>query len=138
MRWHKPLAAALLLVAAAALAGANVWFAAARSTIPLQLRAVVTGKVVRHEKHPPKDDVCLLNLGPHGIIHVDREVFDAVHATDALRKDRWSRMLFATGRQVKLGWSADVRGMVWAMPLVCLLALVTAAWASSISRHDSA
>jgi len=126
MPWLKWLTTAALLLIAVALAAANVWFAAARSTIPLQIDAVVAGKEVRHEKHPPKDDVCLLDLEEHGPVHVDQAVFDAVAIGDRLEKSRWVTILHVSGRPVKLAWSDDMSGMLWAMPLACGILLATA------------
>jgi hypothetical protein len=129
MQWRKALAALVLLAIAAVLAAANVWFAAVRSTIPLQLDAVVSGKEVRHEKHPPKDDVCLLALGEQSMIHVDRAVFDVVAIGDRLAKTRWSTILVVGEKPLKLEYSDDIHGMVRAMPLVFLVFLAAAVWA---------
>ena len=129
MPWRKWLTAAALLLIAVALAAANIWFAAVRSTIPLQLEAVVAGKEVRHEKHPPKDDVCLLDLGEGGIVHVDQAVFDAVAIGDRLNKSQWSTILSVNDRRLALAWSDDMRGMLWTMPLACGILLATAVWA---------
>jgi hypothetical protein len=132
MRCREVLTAAALLIMAGGLATANIWIGAARSTIPLQLDAVVSDKEVRHEKHPPKDDVCLLNLGPYGTIHADRDVFDRVAMNDRLRKTRWSRLLFVNEKPLELKFSADASGMLRAMPLALLISLVTAVWACRI------
>jgi hypothetical protein len=118
--------ASALLSLALMLAAANVWFALSRSTIPLRLDATVMHKEVRHEKHPPKDDVCLLDLGPAGTFQVDQELFDRVAVGQRLVKAPWSRQLQASGQTIELRWSADTRGMIWAMPLVCIVML--AAW----------
>jgi len=119
----RNLTAATLLSLALTLAAANVWFAACRSTIPLHLDAMVIKKEVRHEKHPPKDDVCLLDVGSAGIVQVDREVFDRVAVGERLVKTPWSRQLQADGRIIDLRWSPDTLGMAWTMPLVCIVML---------------
>jgi hypothetical protein len=58
----KSFVSVILLALAVVLAAGNVWFAAARSTIPLAIDAEVKRKEVRHEKHPPRDDVWILDL----------------------------------------------------------------------------
>jgi hypothetical protein len=137
MRSRNALVAAALLVMASGLAVANVWFAAMRSTIPLEVDAFTAGKEVRHEKHPPKDDVCLLDLRQYGVIHVDREVFERVQVNDRLRKSRWSGILLVNEKPVALEYSADTRGMVQVMPLACLILLVAATWACRIGGRAS-
>ena len=119
MQSPKTMPIVILPALATILAAANVWFAAARSTIPLRLDAVVQRKEVRHEKHPPRDDVCLLDLGPLGILHVDQSVFDRVSVGDHLRKERWTRTLECNQRKIELAWSVDTRGLIRVMPLAC-------------------
>lgn len=104
-----------LVLMALALAGGNLWFAAARSTIPLRLDTTVVRKSVRYEKHSPLDDVCLLHTRSQGVLHVDGAVYDAVDEGDALRKGAWSRELTHGERTLALGWSADFRGLLWVM-----------------------
>lgn len=128
MRWHRSLALGALLLLAVALAAGNVWSAAVRSTIPLALEAVVAGKEVRHEKHPPRDDVWLLDLAQQGLLQVDQGVFDRVDIGDRLSKERWSWSLNCGGRRFELEWSADARGMCWAMPLTVAIFMAMAAW----------
>ena len=115
----------VLLALAIALAAGNVWFAGARSTIPLALKGEVIRKEVRHEKHPPRDDVWLLDLGSRSFIQVDKEVFDRVAIGDRLSKVRWSWTLMRNGQPISLEWSADARGMFWAMPLGLAVMLAT-------------
>jgi len=117
MRSHKFLAISILLVLATALAVANVWFTAARSTIPLAVSGAVVRKEVRQEKHPPRDSVWLVRLDGQQVVQVDQAVFDAVEVGDDLRKERWSRKLLCNQQAIELDWSADTRGMLWAMPL---------------------
>ena len=131
MRSPSLLTITLLLLAAAAFCGGNLWFAAARSTIPLALEGVVRNKELRREKHPGVDDVYLLHLDRSGAIPVDRSVFDHVQPGDLLRKPRWSRQLQAGNRYVPLSWSDDSRGMLVAMPVawaVIGLSLGAIAW----------
>jgi len=124
----KTMSIVVLLALATIFAAANVWFAAARSTIPLRLDAVVQRKEIRHEKHPPNDDVCLLDLGPQGILQVDQSVFDRVRVDDHLRKNRWSRFLDCNRWKIELAWSPDTRGMIRAMPLVFGVMLILTFW----------
>ena len=124
----KAVSIVILLALATVFAAANLWFAAARSTIPLRLDAVVQRKEIRHEKHPPKDDVCLFDLGPQGTLHVDQSVFDGVNVGDHLRKERWSHTLECNQRKFELAWSADTRGVIRAMPLAIGVMLILAVW----------
>jgi hypothetical protein len=90
-------------------------------------------KEILHEKHPPKDDVCLFDLGPQGFLHVDQSVFDRVNMGDHLRKERWTQTLECNQRKIELAWSADTRGMIRAMPLALGVMLILAVW---ICRTD--
>jgi hypothetical protein len=116
---RKVIAILLLFALAVLLAGANTWFTAARSTIPLALDTKVLGKEVRCEKHEGKDDVCLLELAALGQIQVDHEVYDAVNVGETLSKERLSRELRHHGKVLQLQWSRDHQGMLIAMP-ICL------------------
>ena len=106
------------------LAGANAWFTASRSTIPLTLDARVLGREVRREKHEGLDDVCLLDLEGLGQIQVDREIYDAVAVGERLQKERQSRELRHGDKILPLRWSRDHAGMLSAMP-ICLAILAT-------------
>lgn len=119
---------ACLLLVGLPLAAGNVWFAAKRSTIPLQLDARVVRKEVRREKHPGEDDVFLLQLSPGRLLQVDEALFRAVNEGAALRKDAWSRRLEANGRTIELGWSCDFRGMLIAMPTLFVILAATIFW----------
>lgn len=134
MRSTSLFTAALLLLVAAAFCAGNLWFAAVRSTIPLDLDGVVRSKELRREKHPGVDDVYLLELD-RGWIVVDRSVFDSVQPGDLLRKPRWSRQLQVGSRTVRLIWSADMRGMLVAMPCVFV---VVAATIAAVTRQARA
>jgi hypothetical protein len=111
----------VLLVLGMAFAVGNLWYTAARSTIPLELNGTIVTKQRRAEKWPGVDDVYLLNLNSGRRVQVDREVFDAVAERQTIRKQPWERTLEADGRTVPLDWSADLRGMLWAMPLTLLV-----------------
>ena len=122
MRWHKTISIFLLFSLAALLATANIWFTAARSTIPLALDTTVLSKEVRREKHEGKDDVFLLELEGLGQIQVDREIYETISIDETLKKVRHSTELRHDDRTLILHWSRDYQGMLAAMPL-CMVAL---------------
>lgn len=130
MRLHKLLAMATLFLLGVLLAVANVWFAAARSTIPLRLDDKVVAKRQLSEKHPGTDDVYLLELNQQGRVQVDKHVFDAVKEEERVRKESWSRKLEHDGHTFDLEWSTDLLGMLWTMPGSLIVMLVTLAAAS--------
>lgn len=119
MQSRKVTPTVLLFALAAVLAGANTWFTAARSTIPLTLDAKVLSKQVRLEKHEGKDDVCLLELEGLGQIQVDQEIYDTVAVGETLQKERYAHELRHGDKAVQLHWSRDHQGMLTAMPM-CL------------------
>jgi hypothetical protein len=130
-----------LIAIGAALAGANVWFAAARSTIPLALDTIVIRKEIRQEKHPPKDNVCLLHTSSQRVLHVDSDVFEAVREDERLLKEAWSQKLVSGTQQVALNYSADLRGMLVAMPSAFSVLVVVAAISlrlTGIGLHSAA
>ena len=113
-----------LLALGGAFAGGNLWFTTERSTIPLGLSGTIITKQRRAEKWRGVDDVYLLVLDSGRRVQVDAAVFEAVAERQTIRKQPWDRTLEADGQPVPLDWSADVRGMLWAMPLtvaVCVL-----------------
>jgi hypothetical protein len=124
---HKPLALSLLFVTALAFSAGNLWFAAARSTIPLALNGLVLEKRTLPEKHPGLDDVLMLDLSANRTIQVDREVFRVVAVGDRIQKERWNRDLLINNQPAKLAWSADLLGMCTVMPSVLLIFAVTIA-----------
>ena len=130
MRLLKLLAMATLFLLGVLLAVANVWFAAARSTIPLRLDGKVVAKRQLSEKHPGRDDVYLLELNQQGWVQVDKHVFDAVKEEERIRKESWSPHLEHDGHATDLEWSTDLRGMLWTMPgsLIVMLVTLAAAW----------
>jgi hypothetical protein len=123
LRSPRTISVLVLLAIATLLAGANVWFAAARSLIPLEVDGVVVRKEIRREKHPGRDDVWLIGMRGQSLMQVDQAVFDHVAVGDHLRKQRWSRSLDNNAQPFDLDWSADTRGMVWAMPLILAVML---------------
>ena len=122
MRWRKLVTILLLFAIAAILVGGNIWFSAARSTIPLALDTRIVGKEVRREKHEGKDDVYLLHLAGLGAMQVDREVYDRAQVGETLQKDRHSRQLRHGDQVLDLHWSRDHQAMLKAMP-ICLALL---------------
>lgn len=122
-RWLERAPALSLLLGGAALVAGNLWFTAARSTIPLALDGRVASREVRHEKHPGNDDVCLLHFEDGRTLHVDAAVFAAVSAGQRLHKSAWQRSLDRDGVRVPLDWSADARGM-WPTMGVALVTLL--------------
>ena len=130
MRSHRFSAMATLFLLGGVLAAANVWFAAARSTIPLQLDDELVAMRQLGEKHPGKDDVYLLDLSQQGVVQVDKEVFKELNNGARIRKERWSRQLEHDGATSELEWSADLRGLLWTMPgsLVVMLVTMALAW----------
>jgi hypothetical protein len=110
-----------LLIIAVALAAANLWFAAIRSTIPLALDDIVGEREIRIEKHPGVDDVYLLTMKRAGTRQVDKPVYDQVKEGDRLRKRAWETRLMAGQRIVRLVWSADARGLAAVMPAVLII-----------------
>ena len=119
-----------LLAIALLLAAGNLWFTAARSTIPLEIADVVDAKETRREKHPPRDDVCLLQFRSGRVLHVDAAVFDAVVESEKLRKSAWSSVLVHEGEELPLNLSADFAGMTRVMPglVLILCAAGSAVW----------
>lgn len=126
MRWHKATIGGLLVVIGIVLAGANIWVVAARSTIPLAIDSQVLDLELRREKHPGKDDVCLIYLRDGRTLHVDKPVYTSIDVGDTLRKSAWSRELTCDNRAISLQWSADFKGMVAAMPAILAMMLLTA------------
>jgi hypothetical protein len=118
---------ATLFLLGVTLAVANVWFAAARSTIPLRLDGKVAAKRQLREKHTGKDDVYLLELNQRGRVQVDKLVFDAVNEGERIRKESWSRQLDHDGHTTDLEWSTDLHGMLWTMSGSLIVMLATLA-----------
>lgn len=126
MPWPKLLSSGSLVLLACLLAAANIWFAAARSTIPLRLSDKILGKEIRREKHQGRDDVHLLHLERRGQVQVDREIFESVQVGQTLQKEGWSHELKHGDQIVTLHWSQDYRGLLRAMP-GCLAVLIAMA-----------
>jgi len=133
---RKVLVLAALLCMAGLLAAGNLWFAARRSTIPLQLDDLVIGRETKHEKHPGSDDVYLLDLERRGTLQVDKHIYDAVHHGDKLNKAAWERQLIVGERAVALTYSEDFVGLTRVMP-ASLLVLIATACCVGISKHPA-
>jgi hypothetical protein len=136
LRCSKRLAAVGLLVVGVLLALANLWFAAARSTIPLALDARVLTKERRPEKHKGIDDVYLLKLAGGVVLQVDQAIFDSVDERTSLQKTAWSTRLQSGDKRLELHWSADVYGMLWVMPIVAIASLWLCLRASSAPQLE--
>ncbi len=128
MRFSDRLAVVVLLAMGALLVVGNLWFTAARSTIPLSIDGRVVACEVRHEKHPGVDDVCLVTLEDGRVLHVDRPLFDSVDEGQVLQKAAWQRSLDCDGNVWPLDWSADARGMWPAMAVACVALAGVSAW----------
>jgi len=136
---HLPRAYSLgiLLLLGLALAQANLWIAAARTTIPLALDGQVREKERRLEKKPGVDDVCLVTLDDGTSFQVDIAVYDAIIPGCTLNKDAWSRQLHVDGVTVDLDWSLDFRRMLWTMPAAVLVLILVVSWEMMRPRPDS-
>lgn len=113
----------ILVLAGLLLMAWNLWETAARSTIPLDLNAVVLLLEVRHEKHPGFDDTLFLILDDGRELHVDWRVFDGVEAGDLLIKRRFEselKVVHPDGQssQLPLTPSIDFRGMRRIAPIM--------------------
>ncbi len=134
MRWLNFI---LLVGIGALLALGNVWFAAARSTIPMGISDQLEDVEVRNEKHPGKDDVYLLKMKSGSLIHVDQRVAVELKNGDRLEKKAWGRSLAVGSRRVQLNWSADYQGMILAMPSILLVILITACSKPFLSDRET-
>ena len=85
------------------------------SSTPVALNAEVVEKELRHEKHPGKDEVCLLHTGDGRILHVEKSVYDSVEV-GSLQKSAWSYEVANDGHGIQLAWSTDFNGMILAGP----------------------
>lgn len=126
LRSHSFLTTAFLLLIGVLLAAGNVWIAAKRSAIPLELHETVAKKEVRREKHPGHDDVHLLYFQSGRVLEVDRQVFEAVHDGERIEKSVWTRELRHGAHASQLFWSRDFQGMTRAMPIAVLILGITA------------
>ncbi len=125
----------VLILLGLSFAGANLWIAAARSTIPRRLHGKVTQKRCLIEKTPGVDDVYIVTLDSDQDIQVDREVFNAVADGHAVEKSAWSRTLSIDGHAFGLGWSRDFHGMLWAMPLAAAICVALGRWVIGHTRR---
>ncbi len=106
--------------------GANVWFTAARSTIPLSIQGVISQKQLLIEKHPGVDDVYVITLDGNRKLHVDAILYDALLEKQSIAKKAWENSILVDGNVVPLTWSSDARAMIWAMPCTLLICLAVA------------
>lgn len=108
---------------------ANLWYAASRSTIPLNLDGTVTAKRVGTEKHPGLDDAYMVAVNHGALICIDKLPFDAVEIGDYVTKRAWESELRVSGDIVSLTWSRDFHGLVWwllaAVVIMSLMILLT-------------
>ena len=112
----------------------DAWWAARRSLIPRKLDGTVTGKEVRHEKHPGQDDVCLLKTTDRGWIHVDSAIYSRVSVGDNLTKRLGSRTVIVNGDSEELDWSQDICGMLFALPATMAVAVMLSVLAARQSN----
>lgn len=143
MRFSNRLSACGLLLVGLLLAVGNLWFTAARSTIPLGLHAKIAQLAICNEKHPGFDDVFFLVLDEGRQLHVDEPVFRGVEVGDAIEKRPFERSLaiqHPTGNHATLQLlpSPDYRSMQWVMPIAVgvAIALTIIAWQSLGRRED--
>lgn len=125
---------ALALAVTCAVLAITAWRTAARrSTIPIALDHVVVEKLVRHEKHPGRDDHHVLVLREQGgadlrEIEVDRALFGRLAIGQHLSKPSGAGVLDAGGATIQLapsrhGHALGVAALVAIATLVGLLAL---------------
>jgi hypothetical protein len=101
----------------------NLWFTAARSTIPIAIDGVIHNTEKRLEKKSGVDDVFLLTFDNGRVIQVDRPLFELAEQGSRFRKDAWSVDLSIDSQWVELEWSRDFRFMCIVMPIACLAML---------------
>lgn len=115
----------LLLIGLACAVG-NLWYAAARSTIPLSVKGEVIGKRVGVEKHPGVDDVYLVTLDRGEPLRVDKQIFDQLSVGDGVYKVAWKTEMAIDDRILPLQLSRDFYGLLWCMlsAVVIMLSMV--------------
>ena len=126
MRSANRFVAIILVAIGLALCVGNLWFTASRTTIPLSLDLTVVDTEIRHEKHPGFDDVHLIRASNGNVMVVDGVIYHEIAAGERITKERWSRELTIGEQQVNLNWSADARGMMWAMPTTAAVLVIVA------------
>ncbi|MBL9125669.1 MAG: hypothetical protein JNG90_18665 [Planctomycetaceae bacterium] len=133
-----------MLALALSLAAGNLWFTAARSTIPLELRGMVFDREIRHEKHPGADDVHFIVMDNGRRLHVDQAVYEALNQGDLVEKRRFERQLIVkpvtgTIQGLDLVPSDEHRGMHVVMPVALGVALALALFAwDALARSSRA
>jgi hypothetical protein len=107
----------VLTVALAALALASM---ASRGLFGVAMNGTISRIEVRHEKHPPIDDVHLVHI--HGdTTHVDRALALILERGDRVGKGRFDRTLEIGDREIELRASTDLRRAMIVIPLTVLL-----------------
>lgn len=119
MRMLDRVTIASLLLIGMGICMANVWYAAARSTIPLALNGTVTQKKIGTEKHPGQDDAYMIAVDDGPLLCIDKLPYEALNFGDNVTKRGWQRSLNVSGHIVSLVWSRDFYGLLW-----CMLAAV--------------
>lgn len=124
-----------LVVTGLLLVAGNLWFTAARSTIPLELHGMIFDREIRNEKHPGFDDVFFIIMDDGRRLHVDQSVFQNVEIGDLVEKRRFEHALIVSHKagevkKIDLVPSEDHRGMHTVMPIALgtALALAGIAW----------
>ena len=119
-------AATLIVAAAVALALLALAATASRGLFGVGFDGEVARIEVRHEKHPPIDDVHLVHVGGD-TTHVDRGLAAQLRPRDEIRKARLDRRVVVNGRSIDLRASRDLRRAGLAMPLMLLLTIAVLA-----------
>ena len=127
----KSISILAILLLGVLFAGGNLWFTAARSTIPLRMSGTITRKQRLIEKTPGVDDVFIITLGGNRQFQIDGHLFDAIGLGQFVRKTALSRTLEIDVRTFNLAWSRDFRGMMWAMPLTLVICIALGVMAVS-------
>jgi hypothetical protein len=134
MRSARVAVGALLMIGLV-LAGGNLWSAAVRSTIPLDLNGMVTQKETKFEKHKGKDDVYLLWLDDQ-CYQVDRLIYESVEVGSQVDKQRFSNTITVDGQTISLVYSRDASGMLPAMALLLIILSVTGRYACRFAESE--
>lgn len=136
MRSRRSTILTVLLILGFALAVFNMWCAAKRSLIPISVRGRVASKEIKFEKHPGRDDVCLLHLTSGEVLHIDSRVFEEIAEQGVIQKDAWKAELISNEKIIRLWWSNDSIGMFRAMPLIMFALVMTAVIVKKLSDSD--
>lgn len=105
------------MVLALGFAAMNLWIPYRRSGIPIELSGTVERIDVFHEKHEGVDDVYLVEIDGE-TFHLDRDTATRLRVGETLGKPGWDRFLDPDSEDRALRASADVKGMLAAMPIL--------------------